>query len=48
MDILTKIISNNDDVTEFERITEHITPNRHVKKYVKENFYRRKYEYINK
>ena len=36
MDILTKIISNNDDVTEFERITEHITPNRHVKKYVKE------------
>ena len=36
LDILTEIIRNNDASTEYERITEHITPNRHVKKYVKE------------
>ena len=36
LDILTNIISNNKDITEYERITSNVTPNRHVKKYVKE------------
>jgi cell fate (sporulation/competence/biofilm development) regulator YmcA (YheA/YmcA/DUF963 family) len=36
LDILTEIIRNNDASTEYERITSYITPNRHVRKYVKE------------
>ena len=36
LELLTNIIGNNKEITEYERITSNITPNRHVKKYVKE------------